>query len=222
MGQAPVVNVTDDLNQFEIGGRSIDPARMTAEQWLTNRRMAMVSVEALDHYGLANVAHYPIIDITNAALSRMLMGGTAPAGVAGGANADDGRDLLRGALGRAEEQWPAREPLPRPDHGGAHSGGRRVARGAGHLGVPEPALRHPGIVRGRSDSAAGTPVGPAPLAGPTSAAPLRLKDALSPLRAPSDRFRPSPTCSPRYPSTNGLALMSGAGRSSPPPTSTVV
>jgi hypothetical protein len=42
--------------------------------------MAMVSVEALDQYGLANVAHYPIIDITNAALSRMLMGGTAPAG----------------------------------------------------------------------------------------------------------------------------------------------
>jgi zinc carboxypeptidase len=80
MGQAPVVDGTNDLNQFQIGARSIDPARMTAEQWLTNRRMAMASVEALDHYGLANVAHYPIIDITNAALSRMLMGGTAPAG----------------------------------------------------------------------------------------------------------------------------------------------
>ena len=53
---------------------------MTAEQWLTNRQMAMVSVDALDRYGLANVAHYPLIDITNAALSRMLMGGTAPAG----------------------------------------------------------------------------------------------------------------------------------------------
>ena len=80
MGQAPIVEGTDDLNQFQIGARSIDPLRMTDEQWLTNRQMAMVSVEALDHYGLANVAHYPLIDITNAALSRMLMGGTAPAG----------------------------------------------------------------------------------------------------------------------------------------------
>lgn len=80
MGQAPVVNGTDELNQFQIGARSIDPSRMTAEQWLTNRQMAMVSVDALDRYGLANVAHYPLIDITNAALSRMLMGETAPAG----------------------------------------------------------------------------------------------------------------------------------------------
>jgi hypothetical protein len=80
MGQAPVVNGTNDLNQFQIGARSIDPARMTDLQWLTNRQMAMVSVDALDQYGLANVAHYPLIDITNAALSRMLMGGTAPSG----------------------------------------------------------------------------------------------------------------------------------------------
>jgi len=80
MGQAPIVEDTDDLNQFQIGARSIDPGRMTDLQWLTNRQMAMVSVDALDRYGLANVAHYPLIDITNAALSRMLMGGTAPAG----------------------------------------------------------------------------------------------------------------------------------------------
>ncbi|NPC41664.1 M14 family zinc carboxypeptidase [Nocardioides sp. zg-1230] len=80
MGEAPVVNGTNDLNQFQIGARSIDPSRMTAEQWLTNRQMAMVSVDALDRFGIANVAHYPLIDITNAALSRMLMGGTAPAG----------------------------------------------------------------------------------------------------------------------------------------------
>ena len=80
MGEAPVVNGTNDLNQFQIGARSIDPSRMTAEQWLINRQMAMVSVAALDQYGPVNVAHYPLIDITNAALSRMLMGGTAPAG----------------------------------------------------------------------------------------------------------------------------------------------
>jgi hypothetical protein len=80
MGQAPIVEGTDDLNQFQIGGRSIDPSRMTDEQWLTNRQMAMVTADALDHYGLANVAHYPLIDITNAVISRMLMGGTAPAG----------------------------------------------------------------------------------------------------------------------------------------------
>lgn len=80
MGHAPVVDGTDDLNQFQIGARSIDPARMTAEQWLTNRQMAMTSVDALEGYGSTNVAHYPLIDITNAVLSRMLMGGTAPAG----------------------------------------------------------------------------------------------------------------------------------------------
>jgi hypothetical protein len=80
MGEAPIVEGTNDLNQFQIGARSIDPSRMTDEQWLTNRQMAMVSVEALDRYGLTNVAHYPLIDITNAVLSRMLMGGTAPAG----------------------------------------------------------------------------------------------------------------------------------------------
>lgn len=80
MGQAPIVVGTDDLNQFQVGARSIDPIRMTPAQWQTNRAMAMITVNALDQYGLANVARYPIIDITNAVISRMLMGGTAPAG----------------------------------------------------------------------------------------------------------------------------------------------
>ncbi|MGH8940010.1 MAG: hypothetical protein ACRDV2_11775, partial [Actinomycetes bacterium] len=80
MSQAPTVAGTDDLNQFQIGALSIDPARMTAEQWLTNRQMAMVSVDALEQFGPVNVARYPVIDITNAVLSRMLMGGTAPSG----------------------------------------------------------------------------------------------------------------------------------------------
>ncbi|MGH3384854.1 MAG: M14 family zinc carboxypeptidase [Nocardioidaceae bacterium] len=80
MSEAPRVEGTDDLNQFQIGARSIDPARMTEQQWATNRAMAMVSVDALEGFGPVNVAKYPDIDITNAALSRMLLGGTAPAG----------------------------------------------------------------------------------------------------------------------------------------------
>ena len=80
MSEAPTVEGTHDLNQFQIGARSIDPARMTAEQWRLNRAMAMVSVDALDDFGPVNVAKYPDIDITNAVLSRMLLGGTAPAG----------------------------------------------------------------------------------------------------------------------------------------------
>ena len=131
MGTAPVVDGTNDLNQFQIGARSIDPSRMTAEQWMTNRQMAMVSVDALDQYGLANVAHYPLIDITNAALSRMLMGGTAPAGEQPvTAIAHQGGNLLRGAVGRAKEQRPARETVPDPDDGGAHGGGERFAERA--------------------------------------------------------------------------------------------
>ncbi|MGH2736533.1 MAG: M14 family zinc carboxypeptidase [Actinomycetota bacterium] len=80
MGSAPRVEDTDDLNQFQIGGRSISPTRMTDEQWETNRRMAMVSVDALEEFGPANIAHYPLIDITNAVISRMLLGGPGPDG----------------------------------------------------------------------------------------------------------------------------------------------
>lgn len=80
MSEAPVTNDTNELNQFQVGTRSIDPSRMTDEQWLTNRQMSMVTVDALERYGVANTARYPLIDITNAVLSRMLMGGTAPAG----------------------------------------------------------------------------------------------------------------------------------------------
>ena len=80
MSSAPRVEGTDDLNQFQIGGRSISPTRMTDEQWETNRRMAMVSVDALEEFGPANIAHYPLIDITNAVISRMLLGGPGPDG----------------------------------------------------------------------------------------------------------------------------------------------
>jgi hypothetical protein len=81
-GQASRVQGTNELNTFQIGARSIDPSRMTAEQWLTNRQMALISVDAVSRMGPANVARYPLIDITNAVLSRMLMGGTAPPGSA--------------------------------------------------------------------------------------------------------------------------------------------
>jgi hypothetical protein len=53
---------------------------MTSEQWLTNRQMAMISVDAVDRMGVAGVARYPLIDITNAVLSRMLLGGPGPGG----------------------------------------------------------------------------------------------------------------------------------------------
>jgi Zinc carboxypeptidase len=79
-GQASRVQGTNELNSFQIGARSIDPARMTAEQWLTNRQMAMTSVEALRSLGTAGIARYPLIDITNAVLSRMLLGGPGPDG----------------------------------------------------------------------------------------------------------------------------------------------
>jgi hypothetical protein len=80
MGQSPVVEGTNELNTFQIGARSIDPSRMTAEQWLTNRRMALISTAAVARLGTGNVARYPLIDITNAVISRMLMGGPGPDG----------------------------------------------------------------------------------------------------------------------------------------------
>jgi len=79
-GGAQTVDGTPELNTFMIGARSIDPSRMTAEQWLTNRQMAMISVGALDTPGTAGVARYPLIDITNAVISRMLLGGPGPDG----------------------------------------------------------------------------------------------------------------------------------------------
>jgi hypothetical protein len=80
MGQSPVVEGTNELNTFQIGARSIDPSRMTAEQWLTNRQMALISTAAVSRLGTGNVARYPLIDITNAVISRMLLGGPGPDG----------------------------------------------------------------------------------------------------------------------------------------------
>jgi hypothetical protein len=80
MGQSPIVEGTNQLNTFQIGARSIDPSRMTEEQWLTNRQMALISVDAVERLGTGNVARYPLIDITNAVISRMLLGGPGPDG----------------------------------------------------------------------------------------------------------------------------------------------
>jgi hypothetical protein len=80
MGQSPVVEGTNQLNTFQIGARSIDPSRMTEQQWLTNRQMALISVDAVERLGTGNVARYPLIDITNAVISRMLLGGPGPDG----------------------------------------------------------------------------------------------------------------------------------------------
>ncbi|MFC5379243.1 M14 family zinc carboxypeptidase [Aquipuribacter nitratireducens] len=93
MSSAPRVAGTDDLNQFQIGARTVDPARLTDEQWATARQMAEVSLDALDGYGQTHVARYPDIDITNAALSRMLLGGTAPAG-----ETPLSQDVVQGAI----------------------------------------------------------------------------------------------------------------------------
>lgn len=80
MSQSPVVEGTNQLNTFQIGARSIDPSRMTDEQWLTNRQMALISTAAVSRLGTGNVARYPLIDITNAVISRMLLGGPGPDG----------------------------------------------------------------------------------------------------------------------------------------------
>ncbi|NRQ39091.1 hypothetical protein HII36_45805 [Nonomuraea sp. NN258] len=80
MGESPVIAGTNELNQFQIGIRPIDPSRLTAAQWLTNRQMSMVSVNALSGFGQTHVAKYQDIDITNAVFSRMLLGGPGPDG----------------------------------------------------------------------------------------------------------------------------------------------
>lgn len=80
MGQAPRVAGTNDLNQFQIGAHSVDPSRMAPEQWTLARQISEVSIDAISGYGQTHVAKYPYIDITTGVISRMILGGTAPAG----------------------------------------------------------------------------------------------------------------------------------------------
>jgi hypothetical protein len=83
VGEAHVVEGTNELTQFQIGHRPIAVSRFTEEQWRTNRAMTMVVHDAVDHIGAVNVTRYgpaqnPAFDITNAVISRMLLGGNAP------------------------------------------------------------------------------------------------------------------------------------------------
>ena len=93
MSSAPRVAGTDDLNQFQIGARTVDPSRLTAQQWLVGRQMAETTIDALAGRGQTHLARYPDIDITNAVLSRMLIGGDAPTG-----ETPLGQDVMRGAI----------------------------------------------------------------------------------------------------------------------------
>jgi hypothetical protein len=132
MGQSPVVEGTNQLNTFQIGARSIDPSRMSEEQWLTNRQMALISVDAVSRMGTGNVARYPLIDITNAVISRMLLGGPGPDGSDPGFETQ-GAIFLRGPLGRAEEQRHARAALhPADDGGPERRRGREPVRAPRH------------------------------------------------------------------------------------------
>jgi hypothetical protein len=93
MSSAPRVDGTDDLNQFQIGARTVDPARLLPSQWLVGRQMSEVTIDALSGFGQTHLARYPNIDITNAVLSRMLLGGDAPTG-----ETPLGQDVMRGAI----------------------------------------------------------------------------------------------------------------------------
>ena len=131
MGQSPIVAGTNELNTFQIGARSIDPSRMTALQWLTNRQMAMISTAAVSRLGPGNVRalsadrHHERRDQPHAA-GRPRPGRERPG------LRDPGRDLLRGALRGPEEQRHARAAVRAADDGRARGGRRR-----------EP-VRHPG------------------------------------------------------------------------------
>ena len=83
VGEAAVVQGTNDLTQFQIGHRPIAVSRFSDEQWLTNRQMSMLVHDTASQMGVANLTLYgpaqnPNFDITNAVISRMLLGGNPP------------------------------------------------------------------------------------------------------------------------------------------------
>jgi hypothetical protein len=85
VGQAAVVQGTDDLTQLQIGHRPIAVSAFTDEQWFTNRAMTMVVHDTVSQFGVINTTLYgpaqnPGFHIPNAVISTMLLGDSAPPG----------------------------------------------------------------------------------------------------------------------------------------------
>jgi hypothetical protein len=85
VGEAHVVQGTDDLTQLQIGHRPIAISAFTDEQWQTNRAMVMVVKEAVESLGVITPTLYgpaqnPAFHIPNAVISTMLLGDSAPPG----------------------------------------------------------------------------------------------------------------------------------------------
>jgi hypothetical protein len=85
VGQAHVVQGTDDLTQFQIGHRPIRVNTFTEEQWRTNREMTMVVYDTVQRFGAINTTLYgpaqsPFFHVPNAVISTMLLGDSAPPG----------------------------------------------------------------------------------------------------------------------------------------------
>jgi hypothetical protein len=85
VGQAHVVQGTDELTQFQIGHRPIAISAFTDAQWETNRAMSMVVHDAVASLGVITPTLYgpaqnPGFHIPNAVISTMLLGDSAPPG----------------------------------------------------------------------------------------------------------------------------------------------
>jgi hypothetical protein len=85
VGEAHVVQGTDDLTQLQIGHRPLSVDAFTEEQWRTNRAMSIVVRDAVDHIGGLNTTLYgpaqnPAFHVPNAVISQMLLGENAPPG----------------------------------------------------------------------------------------------------------------------------------------------
>jgi hypothetical protein len=85
VGQAHVVQGTNDLTQFQIGHRPLRVDAFTDAQWRTNRAMSMVVYDSVAHMGVLNTTLYgpaqdPAFHVPNAVLSQMILGENAPPG----------------------------------------------------------------------------------------------------------------------------------------------
>ena len=85
VGEAAVIQGTDDLAHLQIGHRPIAVSAFTDEQWRTNRAMSMVVYDTVARLGVVNTTLYgpaqnPAFHIPNAVISTMLLGDSAPPG----------------------------------------------------------------------------------------------------------------------------------------------